>query len=367
MTCEDIALGFIPNLGVRGIAHLIEIFGSGEAIYRASAEEIIARAKLRPDIARNIAAKVGLTEAEQEMEYCAKNHIDITAATDAHYPALLYEVADRPHIIYSMGDCQALQSQHILSVVGTRRISTYGAKMTLRLITELAQMFPDLVIVSGLAYGTDSNAHRAALAAKVTTVGIIANPLPKIMPSEHTMLAKDMVESGGMVISELHSQTKQNGNLYIPRNRIVAAVAEGLLVIESAANGGSLSTAKAADSYSRTIMALPGRVGDTMSAGSNHLIKSNMAQMITSAEDIATALGWQSTGALSQHLHYQPRELSARDAAILCCFEEENTTISLDDIAEKVGISTAEASAILLDMELSGLVRQLPGKFYQKY
>ena len=367
MTCEDLALGFVPQLGVRGIAHLIEIYGSGEAIYRATADELIARAQLRPDIARSIASKVGLTEAEREMEYCSRNKIDITAATDSLYPAPLYEISDRPHILYSMGDLGVLNSKHILSVVGTRRITTYGSKICLHLITELAQMFPDLVVVSGLAYGTDSHAHRAALAAKVPTVGVIANSLPHITPSEHTALAKDMIESGGAVISELHSQTKQNGNLYIPRNRIVAGLAEGLLVVESAANGGSLSTTKTADSYGRTIMAVPGRIGDAMSVGTNHLIKSNLAQMVISAEDIAAALGWQREESISQHLYYQPREVSPRDAAILSCFADENTTISLDDIADKVGISTAEASAILLDMELSGLVRQLPGKFYQKY
>lgn len=367
MTCEDIALGFVPNLGVRGIAHLIDIYGSGEAIYRATAEELISRAQLRPDIARSIASKVGMAEAEREMEYCQCNNIDILAATDPLYPAPLREIGDRPHTLYYKGNIEVLQSKHILSVVGTRRITSYGSKICLRLITDLAQIFPDLVVVSGLAYGTDSHAHRAAISAKIPTVGVVANPLPRITPSDHTLLAKDMIDNGGAVISELHSQTKQNGNLYIPRNRIVAGLAEGLLVVESAVNGGSISTAKAADSYGRTIMAIPGRIGDAFSAGTNHLIKSNMAHMVTSAEDIAEALGWQCEEQLSQHLYYQPRDISPRDAAILSCFADENTTISLDDIAEKVGISTAEASAILLDMELSGLVRQLPGKFYQKY
>jgi DNA processing protein len=227
-------------------------------------------------------------------------------------------------------------------------------------------MFPDLVVTSGLAFGVDAAAHHAAIDGSVRTVGVVANPLPGVTPAQHTVLAKGIVKEGGAIVTELSSATKQNGNYYIPRNRIVAAVSEGLLVVESPANGGSLSTVRAADSYARTIMAVPGRIGDSMSVGTNHLIKSNLAHLVTSAEDIAEALGWHAEGAMPEKLHYEPREMTSLEAQIMGCFVDGGDPVSLDEIAERCAITTAEASAKLLDMELSGVVRQLPGKFYDK-
>ena len=366
MILEDLAIGFVPNLGARGVVHLLDVFGNTDRIYAASEEELRVRAQLRPDIARSIAQRVGFAEAERELHYAAKHDIEITAYGDTLYPHLLAEVSDRPHILYSMGDLSPFTSPHILSIVGTRRITPYGEKVCFHLVRELAEMFPDLVVVSGLAFGVDAAAHHAALGAKVRTVGVVANALPKVSPSHHTALAKDIVAKGGAIVTELNSATKQNGNFYIPRNRIVAAVSEGLLVVESPANGGSLSTVQAADSYARTIMAVPGRIGDAMSVGTNHLIKSNMAHLVTSAEDIASALGWKVEGAVPERLHYAPRDVSPLEAQILACFVDGGDPVSLDDIAEHCSITTAEASAALLDMELSGVVRQLPGKFYDK-
>ncbi len=225
-------------------------------------------------------------------------------------------------------------------------------------------MFPDLVVVSGLAFGVDAAAHRAALVAGVRTVAVVANKLPDIMPAQHRNLAKDIVENGGAIITELSSQTKQNGAFYIPRNRIVAGVAEGLLVVESPSNGGSLSTAKAADSYSRSIMAVPGRITDSRSEGTNHLIKSNLAHLVTSAKDIADILGWEVVGAVPVKMHYEPREMNSNEMKVLALLADNSDGLNIDVIAEKAGLSVSELSAILLNMELSGLVRQLPGKVY---
>jgi DNA processing protein len=263
-----------------------------------------------------------------------------------------------------MGNIEALQSQHILSVVGTRRISSYGESICAKFIPELAEMFPDLVVVSGLAFGVDAAAHRAALAAGVRTVAVVANKLPEVTPAQHRNLAKDIVENGGAIITELSSQTKQNGAFYIPRNRIIAGVAEGLLVVETPSNGGSLSTAKAADAYSRTIMAVPGRITDSRSEGTNHLIKSNLAQLVTSAKDIADILGWEVAGTMPEKMHYEPREMNSAEMLVLAALTDNSDGLTLDRIAEKTELSVAELSAMLLNMELSGLVRQLPGKVY---
>ena len=364
MILDELALTFVPDLGVRGVAHLMDIYSSAEEVYAQKEHNLILCAELRKDIAARIAQKVGYAEAERELRYCESQGIKITSYNDYDYPPLLREAADRPHIVYSIGDIEALQSKHILSVVGTRRISSYGESICAKIIPELAEMFPDLVVVSGLAFGVDAAAHRAALAAGVRTVGVVANPLPDVMPAQHRNLAKDMVENGGAIVTELHSQTKQNGAYYIPRNRIIAGVAEGLLVVESPANGGSLSTAKAADAYSRTIMAVPGRINDSRSEGTNHLIKTNIAQLITSAEDIAKALGWEVVGTMPEKMRFAPHEVTTKERVVYNIVADSSDGVTMDKIAENTALSVSEVSAILLNMELSGMVRQLPGKVY---
>ena len=342
----------------------MEIYGSAEEVYAQPEHRLVLCAELRQDIAQSVAQRVGYAEAERELRYCEERGISVVSALDWVYPRLLKEIPDRPHIIYSMGDVSALQSPHILSVVGTRRISSYGESVCAKLIPELAEMFPDLVVVSGLAFGVDAAAHRAALAAGVRTVGVVANKLPEVTPAQHRNLAKDMLANGGAIITELHSQTKQNGSFYIPRNRIVAGVADGLFVVESPSNGGSLSTAKAADAYSRTLVAAPGRITDSRSEGTNHLIKTNMAQLVTSAEDIAQALGWEIGGTMPQKMHYEPRRLTPKEKLVIDSLEDNSDGLLLENIAEKSGLPLSETSAVLLNMELSGLVRQLPGKKY---
>ena len=364
MVIEDIALTMVPRLGVRGVAHLMDLYHSAARVYTEPSHRLILCAELRDDIVERILQKEGFAAAERELKYCAANGIKATASTDPDYPYHLLEIPDRPHVIYSMGDIEALQSPHILSVVGTRRISTYGENVCARLLSDLAAMFPDLVVVSGLAYGVDAAAHHVALASGVRTVAVMANKLPDIIPTQHKNLAKDIIDNGGAIISELHSQTKQNGAFYIPRNRIVAGVAQGLLVVESAANGGSLSTVKAADDYSRTVMAVPGRIFDSRSEGTNHLIKTNVAQLVTSAEDIAEALGWEVAGAMPEKMRYEPRDVNPQEAKVLASLADNSDGLPMEVIADKTAMSVAEISAILLNMELSGLVRQLPGRIY---
>ncbi len=364
MILDELALTFIPNLGSRGIAHLMEVYNSAEEVYAQPGYKLVLCAELRRDIADRIVQKMGYVEAKRELRYCEDNGIKITSYKDSNYPRLLREVPDRPHIIYSIGNIEALSSPHILSVVGTRRISSYGESVCAHLIPELAEMFPDLVVVSGLAFGVDIAAHRAALAAGVRTVGVVANKLPDITPVQHRNFVKDIIEHDGAIITELHSQSKQNGNYYIPRNRIVAGVADGLLVVESPANGGSLSTAKAADAYSRTIMAVPGRINDSRSEGTNHLIKTNVAQLVTSAKDIAQALGWEVERAIPEKIHYKPRKMNRAEQMLFAALVDNSDGITIENLADSTGLPVSEVSATLLNMELSGVVRQLPGRKY---
>ena len=209
----DIALTLTPGIGPKGAVHLLDVFGSAEAVFSASADELIEKARLRPELARAILQKKAFADAEREVKHCRKHGIEIIASTDAQYPALLRETADYPHVLYVLGSPEAL-GKTTLTMVGTRRMTPYGQQMADRLIGELADRVADTVIVSGLAFGIDTACHRAALAFGMPTVGIIASALPGITPAQHTAVARDMIEHGGAVVSELHSQTRQNGNFY---------------------------------------------------------------------------------------------------------------------------------------------------------
>ena len=236
MTIEDIALQMTPGIGVKGAVHLLGIFGDARGIFAAAPEELAMKAALREDIIRNIVHRKGFAAAEKELGYCRRNSISAIASTDPEFPALLREIPDYPHVLYLKGNAAAL-SARCVAMVGTRRATPYGQTMCNRLVEGLAAQVPGLCIVSGLAFGIDVAAHRAALAAGVRTVAVLANPLPGVMPAQHTAVARDILDHGGALVTELHSQTRQNGTAYLARNRIIAGLGAGCVVVESPDSG----------------------------------------------------------------------------------------------------------------------------------
>lgn len=362
MPLKDIALTFVPQLGVRGAAHLIDVFGSAEAVYQASESDLKYRAALREDIARDIASGRGLPEAEREMEYCRRHSIVPLGSGDSRYPRLLREIDDFPTVLYVRGNVEALQRRSV-AFVGTRKISSYGQRVSDELVRSLVDVVPDVAVVSGLAYGVDGACHRAALAAGAVTIGVVANSLPSITPATHERLAEDMMAHGGAVVTELNSQCRQNGRYYIPRNRIIAAMTAGVVVVESPEVGGSLSTAAFADGYGRSVMAVPGRLTDLNSRGCNRLISNRRAQMVLSGSDIAQELMWE-LGVASPVPAPQRQPLTADEERLLALFDSD--AVSIDWLQERSGVSIGELSLTLMTLELSGAVRQLPGKRYEK-
>ena len=363
MRLEDIALSFVPQLGVRGAAHLLEEFGSASAIFSASIDELRQRAGLREDVARNIVAHKGFAEAERELEYCHHNNLTAIAATDESYPPLLRQIDDYPTVLYVRGNISALQ-KNAVAFVGTRKMSPYGERVCNELISSLAEITPDVSIVSGLAYGIDGAAHRAALSSGLTTVAVIANPLPYVTPTAHDRLAAEIVGRGGAIVSELSSQSKQNGRYFIPRNRIMAGISAGTVVVESPEAGGSLATATFADGYGRSVMAVPGRISDSNSRGCNILIRNKKAQAVLSGHDIAAELMWE------LELDNEPAEkrerqpLTQNEEEILSLFDQE--PIHIDTLLERSGLASSELSLHLMTLELSGAIRPLRGNMYEK-
>lgn len=362
---EDIALTMTPGIGAKGAVHLLEVFGSARAIFEAGEEELIRRAELNPRLAEGLLKRVAFRDAEREIRHCERHAIQIIASTDPGYPRLLRETPDYPHVLYFKGNAEVLR-QPALAVVGTRQATHYGQTVTVRLIKHLAERKKDLTIVSGLAYGIDGWAHRAAIGGGLKTIAVVANALPAITPADHTGLAREIVEEGGVVLTELHSQTKQNGRLYPSRNRIIAGIAAGCLVIESGAHGGSLDTAQRADGYHRTLMAVPGRITDPNSAGTNHLIAKQLARPIFSGEDILRELMWDldCPPILPKEKPRTP-DLTEDEEGLLGCFRTSDP-LTTDELIELTGLDTSYLTILLMGLELSGFIRQLPGNRFVK-
>ena len=364
MTIEDFALLFTRGIGSRGAAHLIDYFGSAEALLGASRAELIEGAGLRSELAERILAREGMSLAEREIKYCRKHNIRALAATDEEYPSLLRDTPDRPHVLFVCGDVAALRGS-MLSVVGTRAMTPHGQHITTSLVGDLATMVDDLVVVSGLAYGVDAAAHRAALAHGVRTVAVVANALPDVTPAAHRSLADDILRNGGAIVSELHSATRQNGTLFLARNRIIAALSAATLVAESPASGGSLATADIADSYHRVVLALPGRASDSASFGSNNLIRTGKARLVLTAADVLEDVGWQCSVPTQSCTESETLQLTDAQSRIYDIISSEQT-IDMDTLLARSSMSFGELSMVIMELELKGVIRCLAGRKYEK-
>jgi DNA processing protein len=267
---------------------------------------------------------------------------------------------DSPMMIYFKGKAN-LSQQRILSIVGTRMPSDYGKAMCEQIVKDLADQ--GVLIVSGLAYGIDTAAHRASLSVGLPTVAVLAHGLDQIYPYVNRPLAEKMTEKGGL-LTEFLSQTKLNRDYFPRRNRIIAGMADATLVIESATKGGALITAEIANSYNRDVFALPGRATDAKSSGCNLLIRNNKAALIQNAADICFMMGWDQS---PQIFHIQQKlftELNEQEKKVYE-FLDTRKEADIDDIYLNSGLSAGKVAAILLKLEFDGLLRSLPGKRYK--
>lgn len=366
MKFYDIALTFVPRIGIKGAKHLLECFGSAEAIFAASREELADRALItNPTIIDALLSKEPLRNAEQELLRAERAGIIPVASTDAAYPATLRECPDSPHVIYVMGNLETLHRPSV-AFVGTRHISAYGQRMGARLVMQLHELAPDAAVVSGLALGNDANAHIAALDCGAPTIGVIANALPDIAPATNQPLAERILRNGGAVVTEITSQHKNTGKFFPSRNRIIAGLASGTVVVESPTKGGSLITAEMAFDYGRVVMAAPGRADDLNSQGSNALIKHNKAAMVCCGHDIVYELGWDIGTTHKEPIVPQPQpvvwaHLSPEEQQLLSVMKV-GEVVDYDILSQRTGLSIAVVAALMVSLELDGAVRLLAGK-----
>ncbi|MBT0607853.1 DNA-processing protein DprA [Aequorivita echinoideorum] len=355
-----LALQRIPNLGDISAKKLLRKIGSAEGIFKEKKSNLLKIDGIGLLKLKEINLQQQLEEADAELEFIEKNNIDVSFFQDKTYPEKLKHCIDAPILIFTRGNID-LQNKKIISIVGTRKITTYGATFCTDLISELAPLDP--VIISGLAYGVDICAHKAAIENNLQTLGCLAHGLNQFYPKEHSKFSKKIEANGGF-ITEFWSSDTFDRNNFLKRNRIIAGLSEATIVIESAEKGGSLVTADIANSYNREVFAVPGRASDIQSKGCNNLIKQQKAQVLTSAADLIYQLGWEITKTEKPKQTQLFVELTEEEKTVFRFLKDKDKEL-LDVIAIECQIPAFKAATILMNMELKGIIRPLPGKLFQ--
>jgi DNA processing protein len=307
-----------------------------------------------------------MRRAEAEICFMEEHRIRALTLTSDDYPQRLTECPDAPIVIYYTGNADLNQTR-IISIVGTRRMTTYGEDLIRRFVRDLRQYCPEVLIVSGLAYGVDICAHRQALENGYPTVGVLAHGLDQIYPYRHRDTAAQMLNHGGL-LTEFMTQTNADKPNFVRRNRIVAGMADSVILVESGAKGGGLITAEIAQSYARAVFAFPGNVGQPYSEGCNNLIRDNGAGLISNAEDFVKAMGWldetrrQQAFADGIERNLFP-DLSPEEQQVVSLLQQTND-LQLNIITVKTGIPIGRLTALLFQLEMKGVVKPLAGGIY---
>ena len=356
----QIALTLIPNIGVVQAKILTDEFGSAKNIFNASIKQLSAIENVGEIRARSVKHFNEFRKAEEEMALIEKNHIELLFITGENYPKRLLNCYDAPTLLYYKGNAN-INTSKILSIIGTRNNTDYSKIMLEKLLDGLKDYAP--LIVSGLAFGVDSIAHKTALQCGLPTVGVLGNGLHTIYPSQHKSLSNDMLNNGGL-LTEFTFATKPDKHNFPRRNRIVAGLSDATIVMETALRGGSMITAELANNYNRDVFALPGKTTDAKSAGCNYLIKSNKAILLTDAEQVAEELGWQ-TAPLKKKMQRELFISLTDDEHKIVSKLKEKEAVHIDELYLQSGLSSSAVAAALLSLELQNVVLSQPGKMYK--
>ena len=365
---SSIALTKLNGLSLLNARTLLDSLGSASEVF-AHRKDIVG---VIPDASKRLVAAFDHTDealrlAEEEMKFVEQKRLRVLTLNDVDYPQRLRECEDAPLVLYYCGSAN-LNSQRVISIVGTRKCSEYGREVCNNFIADLKRYYPDMLIVSGLAYGIDVCAHRAALDNGMSTIGVLAHGLDTIYPSMHRQIAADMVHRQGGLLTEYGVHTTPEKGNFVRRNRIVAGMCDACIVVESSERGGSLITAELAMEYNRDVFAFPGRVYDEYSRGCNNLIRRQQATLLTCAADLLDAMGWDNPLKKDSKRKVVQQELfpdlTDEERALV------NTLKDVDDkhinqIAIDANIPYSRASMILFDLEMKGIVKALGGARYK--
>lgn len=356
----QIALTLIPNIGPVQAKQLIEHFGNAESIFKAKKKDLSAVDGIGEIRAKQIKDFNQFKDAEDEITFTEKHHIQCLFLTNNDYPKRLLHCYDAPTILYYRGNAN-LNNSKIISIIGTRNNTDYGKQVTEDLITEFIPY--NVLIVSGLAYGIDAIAHKASIKNNVANVGVLAHGLDSIYPAQHKSLAKDILLNGGL-LTEFRKNTKADRYNFPQRNRIVAGMADATIVVETASKGGSMITAELAYNYNKDVFAIPGKIYDGKSSGCLKLIQQNKAILLSSTEQLIEEMGWQEKKKQPKKQRELFIELTEDEKTILQLINSKET-ISIDDIYLQSGLSSSSIASAILNLELQNIVLSLPGKMYR--
>lgn len=360
-----IGITLINGVGNNLAKNLIAYLGSEEAVFKETPKALSKIPGIGSSLAKEIINhKEALARAEKEIEFILKNKIQYLYYADKNYPFRLKECPDAPLILFTK-TARNLNDGKFVSVVGTRNATAYGKEICNHFIQTLAAV-PNVAIVSGLAYGIDICAHKAALDNDLPTLGVIAHGLDKIYPPTHRSVAVRMLEKGGLV-TEYLSNTNPDRPNFVQRNRIIAGLSDAVIVVESGIKGGALITAGLANDYNRDVFTFPGRIHDEWSKGCNKLIQQNRAALIHSADDFTRLMGWEDS--LSPQKQIVQTELfinlSDEEMQIFTVIRKHPDGIHVNELSILSAMPYSKLTALLLQMEFKGLVKCLPGNVYK--
>ncbi len=355
-----IALSYLSGVGPIRARKLLAAAGSFEACFRLEPSDY-AQLKLPRAAMEQLSNRGVLAAAEKEARFVEQHDIEVLDCLDEQYPARLEELGDSPVVLYKRGNGD-LSPQRTVAIVGTRKPTSHGIVAAERIVEDLQAY--GACIVSGLAYGVDIVAHRAALTRGLPTYGVLAHGLGEIYPSSHKATAIEMLETGALV-TEYPSGMRSRREFFPQRNRVIAGLADAVIVVESAVEGGSMITAKLCEGYNRALFAVPGRLTDPMSQGCNLLIRSQRASLIESGKDIAFHLGWDRDG---RPAAVPTKQLSLEsftdiERSVVTLLQQE-VNLDIDTISYRASLDCSQLAGTLLELEFRGVVRALPGKRY---
>ena len=361
----SIALTLCPGIGHIGAKRLIDGAGSAVNVFRQRKELPKLLPGVNPSIVTALDCPAAFIRAEREMGFVEKNRLTCLTLQDEAYPSRLRECEDAPVVLFFKGNVD-LNRLHVINMVGTRRATEYGKQFCADFLHDLSALLPDVLVVSGLAYGIDIHAHRAALANDISTVAVLAHGLDRIYPSLHRKTAVDMLANGGL-LTEFLTETNPDKHNFVSRNRIVAGMCDATIVVESAAKGGSLITADLADGYHRDCFAIPGRVTDTASIGCNQLIRDNKAALVQSAGEFVKMMGWTDTEPPVKAEGIQRSlfpELTEEEEAVVHILVRQGD-LHINTLVVEADIPVNRMSALLFELEMKGVVKTLVGGVYR--
>jgi len=356
----QLSLTLIPNIGPVQTKILLQHYDVGD-IFKAKKRELEKIEGIGNIRAESIKSFMDFSKADEEIAFIEKYRIRPLFITDKDYPKRLLNCYDSPTLLYYKGEAN-LNHSKIISIIGTRHNTEYGRQLTESLVEQLA--LQNVMIVSGLAYGIDAIAHKAAIKNDLLTIGVLAHGLDQVYPSQHTSLAKEMLRSGGL-LTEFRSKSKPDKHNFPNRNRVVAGMSDATIVVETGIKGGSMITAELANNYNKDVFAFPGKVTDSRSAGCNYLIRNNKAVLLTDARELVELLNWDEAarpvGSRQKELFI---DLSDEERLIISILREKKS-VHIDEINFKSGLSSSSVAAAILNLELQNVVLSLPGKLYQ--